>query len=169
MLSVNDTPKCVCLDEYVGDQCEVHEACVEHCHNDGQCYVIDKVPHCKCKPQYRGLYCEIRNEKIEDGGDNSAKLRQGSKYITSFLFALLFLFLVLVTFVAGFVIIKKRKIGKPFTHTRLQDDNMEISNPMYLNDMLEDIEPFDGSNFSFDADNVSFSSFDDNHTNVYSR
>lgn len=54
----------------------------------------------------------------------------------------------------GYVILRKRR-WRPFMHARLQE-NVEISNPMYLNEDLDDDgdDPLERS-FTLDSDNVS--------------
>lgn len=54
----------------------------------------------------------------------------------------------------GYVTLKRRRIGKSFTHERLDDNNLEISNPMYMNGEVEDDgDPLERS-FTLDPDKV---------------
>lgn len=49
----------------------------------------------------------------------------------------------------------RRRKAKPFTHERLDDHNLEISNPMYMNGDVDDDDGGIDADFSLDADKVS--------------
>lgn len=55
-LDSNLTPRCACTPQFIGDRCELREACSKYgCENNGQC--IGDV--CACSVGWSGSYCEI--------------------------------------------------------------------------------------------------------------
>lgn len=86
----------------------------------------------------------------ESSSDNSGSV------VTGLLIFFGLLMLLIAGLAIGYVTLKRRRSGKPFTHERLDDNNLEISNPMYMNgDLEDDGDPLERS-FSMDLDKVGF-------------
>lgn len=71
---------------------------------------------------------------------------------------LLIFFGILIVILAGLAVgciaLRRMRAGKPFTHERLNDNNLEISNPMYMNGDIEDDADNLEADFTLDPDKV---------------
>lgn len=95
-------------------------------------------------------YTYLNRGTIEPDESNSGSVITG----------LLIFFGILILIVSGigfgYFLMKRRRSGKPFTHERLDDNNLEISNPMYMNgDIEDDGDPMDRE-FTLEPDTVSY-------------
>lgn len=110
---------------------------------------------------------EGETEKVSESNSDS----NSGSVVTGLLIFFGLLVLVLSGLAVGYVTLKRRRSGKPFTHERLDDNNLEISNPMYMNGDIEDEgDPMDRE-FTLDPDkvNIYFISFNSPVTMEVSR
>lgn len=107
----------------------------------------------RCEPGYVGLRCETRLPQVP--GRQGETTQESTSSGAGTLVGLLIAGLVLLALILGAVLffLHKRRLGgaKPFAHVRMQD-NVEISNPMYLRE--DDAEDALEHSFTLDSDKV---------------
>ncbi|XP_065578254.1 prolow-density lipoprotein receptor-related protein 1-like isoform X3 [Artemia franciscana] len=145
-----DTPDCECPRGWTGDRCQFSTFCTEdYCSNNGKCIpnsAPDIEPSCQCPDGYYGQHCEFRTQGadeflIEENEESQSSSRQ---VITAIIVAVLGLIILLAAGGATIAVMKRRRRGKPFLHVRMaSQENVEISNPMYLQDDEEEPNPLE--------------------------
>ncbi|XP_044727187.1 prolow-density lipoprotein receptor-related protein 1 isoform X2 [Chrysoperla carnea] len=155
VLSVSSRPRCTCQVGWVGDRCSERRMCADYCFNGATCKENDDhtKPLCICPPDYTGLRCETNNYHITPMIANQSSSESGAGQFligVSVIFGIIVIICGILT--GGYFLLRKRRGWKPFMHSRLQD-NVEISNPMYLNEDLDDDgdDPLERS-FTLDSD-----------------
>ncbi|XP_054274081.1 low-density lipoprotein receptor-related protein 1-like [Macrosteles quadrilineatus] len=138
--SVEDgLPRCHCLDSWTGPRCETRAVCDnKYCFNGGTCKESpdrDLGPVCTCPPQFVGVRCQTR---VGAGASAPVLDWEEDNIAITTLFILMSLVLLVVAGLGiTYYIIKFKRSGKGFSHVRMQD-NVEISNPMYQSQELDD-------------------------------
>lgn len=143
--------KCRCARGWTGIHCEERSSCNNFCFNGGTCINTpdpDFQPSCMCSEGFTGLRCQTPYSVVQEQKASN----DSSRTIITFIGVALFVLVIAVAaLVLAYYVLRHRQSGKPFTHVRMQE-NVEISNPMYLRGDVE--EEGDGldRNFTFDAD-----------------
>ena len=109
---------------------------------------------CRCPEGFYGLRCQSTADEDADGGVEATPAGHGdgdggggggsvSATVTAVVVVLVVLVVLAAAAAAGVAVARKRRRGKPFMHVRMQSqENVEISNPMYLReDADDDVEP----------------------------
>ncbi|GLH07804.1 Vitellogenin receptor, partial [Gryllus bimaculatus] len=144
-----DKPDCECSNSHlICNTTYPHHCPSDMCLNGGTCTVTGLLTKCRCPEGFTGLRCQTPYSIVQEQKASNDSVRT---IITFIGVALLVLVIAVAALVLAFYIIRHRQSGKPFTHVRMQE-NVEISNPMYLRGDAE--EEGDGldRNFTFDAD-----------------
>ncbi|KAF4524352.1 hypothetical protein B566_EDAN007528 [Ephemera danica] len=129
------------------------------CRNGGTCVNIAGSPVCSCSSGFEGLRCESRVPALDGDhtkdaasqGDVSSE-SSGSGALVALLITGIVLLLAGVAVALLLLYRRRTRIGKPFAHVRMQD-NVEITNPMYLREEDAD-DPLEHS-FTLDSDKSS--------------
>ncbi|XP_055692338.1 low-density lipoprotein receptor-related protein 1 [Lutzomyia longipalpis] len=161
-LSVNGTIACKCTKEWTGDSCQKYVPdvqCDNYCGNNGLCQIdAQNQRYCLCVGDWTGEKCmtppDCRGEcgECEPGNSiNECRCSDGlirpcresftlsgiekspSGTVTALVTILGVIFVLLGIFLVAMVVLRRRRIGQPFSHARLTE-NVEITNPMYLGD-----------------------------------
>nr|CAD7262752.1 unnamed protein product [Timema shepardi] len=148
----SDSLVCQCAEGWTGVRCEDKASCAHFCFNGGTCQESPDPnfkPSCICPTQYVGLRCQTPVLGLPVAHEAS-----NSSVVMGVVVAVVILLLLLAGLGLAYVVVRRRRSGKPFMHVRMQE-NVEISNPMYLREELdeEDTDTLDQS-FSLDADKV---------------
>lgn len=138
--SALSSPRCECLDTWSGPRCEIKASCKYYCFNGGTCSLNpdeDLKPTCMCPPGFYGIRCQTST----NSSSNSS--RPAGSSITGTITAIVIVLVVLIIFVAiavaAVTVMRKRRRGKPFMHVRMQSqENVEISNPMYMREEADE-------------------------------
>lgn len=102
----------------------------------------------RCPEGFAGNRCE---NVVLHTSESSTESNSGS-IVTGLLIFFGLLMVLIAGLAIGYITLKRRRSGKPFTHERLDDNNLEISNPMYMNGEVEDDgDPLERS-FTLDPD-----------------
>ncbi|XP_069676734.1 low-density lipoprotein receptor-related protein 1 isoform X1 [Periplaneta americana] len=144
-------PMCHCLVGWTGSRCEERSACKGYCFNGGTCQESPDPslkPSCICPSTNTGDRCQspVLDFSVARGAE-------GNNYtmVMVVTVALTFLLVLVGSLVLACYMLRRRRSGKPFMHVRMHE-NVEISNPMYLREEVDDdADALDG-NFSLDAD-----------------
>jgi len=146
-------PICRCLEGWTGPRCQNKATCRNFCFNGATCQEpanSDAKPVCICPKDFEGVRCETHLPNYSHTTDGEKE--EGS---SALLVVLLIGFLVLLAVATGGVIfvLYRRRLGggKSFAHVRMQD-NVEITNPIYLREDDAD-DPLEHS-FTLDSDKV---------------
>ncbi|XP_052130857.1 prolow-density lipoprotein receptor-related protein 1 isoform X2 [Frankliniella occidentalis] len=139
-------PSCSCLDGWFGTRCEKTSHCKPgYCLNSGHCPDTDEdlEPTCICPVDYTGKRCQtaVIGNSASVNGSNS-----GGTSAAVIVSVTILIILLLGVAAAYYVTKRMRRGGKSFLHQRMTE-NVEISNPMYLREDLDD----DGDNFTLDS------------------
>lgn len=142
----SEQPACTCIGEWIGRKCENPPNCIEEC---GVCLPDSSINECA----YVSLKLKKINKKLiklffyscSNGtvraciydlgskGMSDEKLQTGR--VLTILAIIIGILSLLVSIVGGaFYFARKHRRGSSFAHARL-NDNVEITNPMYLNDV----------------------------------
>ncbi|XP_068084350.1 prolow-density lipoprotein receptor-related protein 1 [Anabrus simplex] len=152
-LQDRQTPTCRCLPGWTGPQCEERSSCRQFCFNGGTCIESPDASFksaCKCLPEFTGLRCQTPVQDINLAPQMSDQ-DDSSTIITIVAVILSLLLLLIAGSLLAYCIVRHRRSGKPFTHVRMQE-NVEISNPMYMReDVDEEADALERS-FALDAD-----------------
>lgn len=135
---------CSCLDNWFGLNCNKTSPCtLGYCLNSGQCSNEDEKPKCICPRDFNGVRCEIP----VIGNSPSAEGSGGGGSSTGVIVSVTILIILLLGVAVAYYVTKRiRRGGKSFLHQRMTE-NVEISNPMYLREDIDD----DGDNFTLDS------------------
>ena len=100
----------------------------------------------RCSEGFYGVRCQTRGSDVDTSVPPPAPSSKVST-VTAVVVVLVILVVLIAAAVAAVTIMRKRRRGKPFMHVRMQSqENVEISNPMYLReDADEDVEPMEPS------------------------
>ncbi|XP_034243195.1 prolow-density lipoprotein receptor-related protein 1 isoform X1 [Thrips palmi] len=135
---------CSCLDGWFGSKCDQTSHCKPgYCLNSGHCPETDGSPQptCICPVDFTGKRCEI----AVTGSSPSSS--EGSGTSAGVIISVTILIILLLGVAIAYYVTKRiRRGGKSFLHQRMTE-NVEISNPMYLREDLDD----DGDNFTLDS------------------
>uniref|UniRef100_A0A8D8SCE1 Low-density lipoprotein receptor-related protein 1 n=2 Tax=Cacopsylla melanoneura TaxID=428564 RepID=A0A8D8SCE1_9HEMI len=140
-------PVCTCVNGWSGVTCSERVSCAYFCFNGGTCkeqnYSLDPdlKPVCICPAGYAGVRCQTLVNSIP----------RHQSYVNSHISTLLILLLLFIT-VCGIVFyIVRFKRRAQFMHMRMPE-NIEISNPMYLREDIDDENDILERNFAIDTD-----------------
>ncbi|KAJ9584467.1 hypothetical protein L9F63_021192, partial [Diploptera punctata] len=145
-------PTCTCYPGWTGPRCDEIIACKDYCFNGGTCeespYSSLK-PSCLCPDTHMGDRCE---SPIQDLAlVHNTEYDNSNTVIMAVLISVTFLLLLVGALVLAYFMMRRRRSAKSFMHVRMQE-NVEISNPMYLREEVDDeAEGLDGS-FTLDTD-----------------
>ncbi|XP_047119261.1 low-density lipoprotein receptor-related protein 1 [Schistocerca piceifrons] len=143
---------CICPLGWTGLRCEIKitTACRGLCLNGGTCNLqAGSVQHaCLCPPEFGGARCET---PVSLGTATPGKAEDNRQPVIIVIVIVVVTLLVLIAAAAAFFVFRGRRGGKPFMHTRMQE-NVEISNPMYLREDAEDEGDVLDRSFTLDAD-----------------
>ena len=111
-----------------------------------QWFIILLIFDCRCSEGFYGVRCQTRGSDVDTSVPPPAPSSKVST-VTAVVVVLVILVVLIAAAVAAVTIMRKRRRGKPFMHVRMQSqENVEISNPMYLReDADEDVEPMEPS------------------------
>lgn len=117
-------------------------------------YVNTLIFH-RCQIGYTGTRCDKPDENyIETTGKIQDSTNKNSGSILTGLLIFFGLLLIMAALIAGYIFYRRNKTTKAFIHERLDDNNLEISNPMYMNGDIEDEgDPMDRE-FTLDPEKV---------------
>ncbi|XP_063218358.1 prolow-density lipoprotein receptor-related protein 1 [Bacillus rossius redtenbacheri] len=139
---------CRCPGGWSGPRCGERSTCRGYCFNGGSCRESSDPglqPACLCPPTHVGTRCQtlVRDLPVSQESSGSA---------TGVIVAVVLAVLALAGAGLTLLVLRIRRSGKPFMHVRMQE-NVEISNPMYLREDAEEEEPdvMDAS-FTLDPD-----------------
>lgn len=119
-------PACTCIGEWIGRKCDNPPNCIEEC---GVCLPDSSINECACSNgTIRACIYDLVSK-----GMSKEKLETG-RVLT--ILAIIIGILSLIVSLGGgaFYFVRKHRRGSSFAHARL-NDNVEITNPMYLNDV----------------------------------
>ncbi|XP_046386652.1 prolow-density lipoprotein receptor-related protein 1 isoform X2 [Ischnura elegans] len=138
MFYPSHTPTCECPAGWAGPRCEDRSSCKGFCFNGATCTESldpNLLPVCLCMPGFTGLRCQtkVMGDSVEAAGIEN----ESSTGILVAIIVISVLVVLIVAFILAFIYIRRRRSGLPFMHVRMQD-NVEINNPMYLREDVDD-------------------------------
>ncbi|KAI9558491.1 hypothetical protein GHT06_015278 [Daphnia sinensis] len=142
-------PRCECLADWTGPRCQYRKSCLNYCFNGGTCSLNpdeDLKPTCLCQEGFYGVRCQTLGSDINNSSSQSGSGKSSiNGTVTAIVVVLVIIAVLIAAGVAAITVMRKRRRGKPFMHVRMQSqENVEISNPMYLReDADEDVESLD--------------------------
>lgn len=89
----------------------------------------------RCKEGYTGSRCASLATGYSTAEDSHVETGQ---IIAGVAIGVTVVLLVVGMVCAAFYVIQRRRTHTPFTHSRLRNDNLEITNPIYLEDLGEE-------------------------------
>uniref|UniRef100_A0A336MF06 CSON015005 protein n=1 Tax=Culicoides sonorensis TaxID=179676 RepID=A0A336MF06_CULSO len=120
--------KCTCIGQWEGEKCDKPPKCAGEC---GRCEK-ETINECLCD---NGTIANCIN--APDDGLQVSFNDNGTTYVLTFITVVLGILLIIVSlFFVAIFILRKRRMGQPFSHARLTE-NVEITNPMYCGDADE--------------------------------
>ncbi|KAI5726754.1 hypothetical protein M8J76_007920 [Diaphorina citri] len=140
-------PVCTCVNGWSGITCSERVSCAHFCFNGGTCreqnYSLDPdlKPICICPRGYAGVRCQTLVHYIS----------KKQSYVNSHISSILILILLLITVGGIGYYIFRIKMRSQFMHVRMPD-NIEINNPMYLREDIDDEGDILERNFAIDTD-----------------
>ncbi|XP_075238130.1 LDL receptor protein 1 isoform X2 [Lycorma delicatula] len=159
----DNQPSCTCYPGYGGPHCSVtiptSFSCRNFCFNGGTCQEStdsDMKPSCICPSDFVGMRCEKSLKHYPSEAVDSTRVEEGHNSLSFILIVGLIAVLLWVVGGLSYYIFRIRRSGKGFSHMRMQE-NVEISNPMYQSQDLEEdpdtitrdfpLDPEQGANF----------------------
>ncbi|XP_026479884.1 low-density lipoprotein receptor-related protein 1-like [Ctenocephalides felis] len=136
--ALDSVPHCHCIDGWHGSTCEIPDDCENYCLNGATCQYPrdnDYMPICLCKEGYTGSRCASLATGYSTAEDSHVETGQ---IIAGVAIGVTVVLLVVGMVCAAFYVIQRRRTHTPFTHSRLRNDNLEITNPIYLEDLGEE-------------------------------
>nr|XP_018901907.1 PREDICTED: prolow-density lipoprotein receptor-related protein 1 [Bemisia tabaci] len=128
-----NSPVCTCLPGWTGSTCGNHISCLSFCFHQGTCYPStepDMDPTCSCPPGYAGLRCQT---KLQSRLPSS--LKKGGSSVEFWVYLLLLVVIISIASIYLIIFFRKRSAG--FVHMRMPE-SIEITNPMYLREDVDD-------------------------------
>lgn len=122
-----DNPICECVGEWTGDLCNIPPDCLREC---GVCRPGSSINECRCQDGT----IESCSKDLEGRNNALSEETEKASAVLVTLIVIMVLLILGISAVGTFILLmRKRRIGQPFSHARLAE-NVEITNPMYLGD-----------------------------------
>ncbi|XP_015785497.1 low-density lipoprotein receptor-related protein 1B [Tetranychus urticae] len=136
-------PSCRCPAGWIGPRCQIAEGCKGFCLNGGLCKLTSdplKTPYCICPPLSEGKRCEkARSSSTAGPGSIPRNYRQTPDWKVAMTVITICVVVVTLVFLIMFGL-RIRARSRAFMHQRIDESaaNLEISNPMFGDDVEDD-------------------------------